>query len=59
LHNESCGLWRLEKTRLLCIYGKEGSKIAPSDSLLKEAKRAAKSKKENEQNKAKRTVTKR
>ena len=46
------------KKHLCCIYGNRGSKHPPSDRLLNEAKRAAKSKKDGEQNKAKRAAAK-
>ena len=41
------------------VFMKKGSKIAPSESLLKEVMKNAKSKKESKQNKAKGAVTKR
>ena len=42
-----------------CIYGVRGSKNPPSNNVLDEAKKAAKSKKVNDRSKAKRNATKR
>ena len=46
------------KKQFCCVYGNRGSKHPPSDRLLNEAKRATKSKKDGEQNKAKRDAAK-